>query len=230
MLDGPEVDLTLEDLWKTADPHGHRQRGVFSFIDAAVGGSGFLERAIEELHLVARQALVHLEHAGCETACYRCLKSYNNQLFHQHLDWPGILTDLEVLVSGLPEPRPLELGDDHDPRPWLEAFEAGVGSPLELKFLRLFETHGIQVEKQVPVSPEPGGRAISTADFAIQDRMIAVYVDGAAFHTGNRMRRDRIIRKRLRAGSMWWRGMVIRASDLALPDRAVAKLDELSGR
>ena len=44
-----------------------------------------------------------------------------------------------------------ETGDIDDPRPWLEAYAAGVGSPLELAFLRLFETHGFHPQKQVPV-------------------------------------------------------------------------------
>ena len=37
-------------------------------------------------------------------------------------------------------------------RPWLEAYASGVGSPLELKFLRLFEAYGLAVEKKMPVS------------------------------------------------------------------------------
>ena len=32
-----------------------------------------------------------------------------------------------------PEPLPAELGDSDDPRPWLDAYDAGVGSPLELR-------------------------------------------------------------------------------------------------
>ena len=51
----------------------------------------------------------------------------------------------------VPKSRPLETGDVEDPGPWLEAYEAGVGSPLELKFLRLFEQHGFS-------SPEASAR------------------------------------------------------------------------
>ena len=50
---------------------------------------------------------------------------------------------------------------------WLKANGAGVGSPLELKFLRLFEEHGFHHEKQVPASPTDGGAPISVADFAV---------------------------------------------------------------
>ena len=75
----------------------------------------------------------------------------------------------------------------HDPRPWLEVFAAGVGSPLELRFLRLFEQHGFNPERQVPVSPADGLPPISIADFAVPSRRLAIYVDGAAFHTGARL-------------------------------------------
>ena len=116
---------------------------------------------------MALRAIEHLEHPKCETACYRCLKSYANQRHHEHLSWPHVMPDLESLAMGPPQPLPAELGDGDDPRPWLEAYDAGVGSPLELKFLRLFEQHGIAVEKQVSVGPEPEGPPISHADFRV---------------------------------------------------------------
>ena len=114
-----------------------------------------------------------------------------------------------------PEALPFQHGDSDDPSPWLEAYDAGVGSPLELKFLRLFEKHGIEVEKQVPVSPDPGGRPISQADFKVKDKNILIYIDGAAFHTGGRLRRDRTIRDALAAGNMGWRVVVFTAKDLS---------------
>src|SRR5690606_20760013 len=104
--------------------------------------------------------------------------------------------------------------DIDDPRPWLEAYAAGVGSPLELKFLRLFERHGYHPEKQVPVSPDDGP-AISVADFAEPARRLAIYIDSAAFHVGSNLRRDEFIRRRLSEGSSPWRVVVLRATDLS---------------
>jgi hypothetical protein len=224
MLDGPEVEFTLESIWKANDVHGKRQCGSLTFIDSAIGGSGFLDRAIEELHLVAARALEHLDHRGCESSCYRCLRSYNNQRFHEHLRWPEALSELEVLASAAPTRLQPAAGDDHDPKPWLEAYDAGVGSPLELKFLRLFEKHGLQVEKQYPLGPNPGEPPISTADFAIPDKKVAIYIDGAAFHVGNRLRRDRIIRNRLRDGSNGWKVVEFVAKDLANPGKILERL------
>lgn len=224
MLDGPEVEFVLEPSWPGAYEGRQLRHGALTLVDPAVGGSGFLDRAARELHLVARRALEHLEHEGCESACYRCLKSYNNQRFHEQLSWPRIAADLEELASQPPSSLAPELGDVHDPGPWLEAFDAGVGSPLELRFLRLFEEHGLAVEKQVPVAPADGEPPISTADFVVPGARVAIYVDGAAFHRGERLRRDRRIRERLRSGAVGWRVVELRAGDLS---RGAAIVDEI---
>jgi very-short-patch-repair endonuclease len=123
------------------------------------------------------------------------------------------MPDLETLAIAEPETIPMQRGDSDDPSPWLEAYDAGVGSPLELKFLRLFEKHGIEVEKQVPVGPGPGGRPISQADFKVKDKKILIYIDGASFHTGNRLRRDRAIRKSLTEGAEGWKVLEFTAQD-----------------
>jgi very-short-patch-repair endonuclease len=224
MLDGPEIEFELEPLWEERREDGKRKIGALTFIDDAVGGSGFLDRCVDELHLVARRAIEHLDHPKCETACYRCLKSYVNQRHHEHLSWPHVMPDLEALAMAPPEPLTGEVGDAADPRPWLEAYDAGVGSPLELKFLRLFEQHGIKVEKQVPVAPDAVGPSISQADFRVPGTKVLIYIDGAAFHAGNRLRRDRAIRKALRKGSTGWRVVELTAHDLHTPEQTIRKV------
>ena len=191
-------------MWEHRRSGESRKFGALTFIDAAVGGSGFLERCVDDMHRVAERAIDHLDHPNCESACYRCLKTYTNQRHHEHLSWPHIMPDLETMAMAEPETLQLQLGDSDDPSPWLQAYDAGVGSPLELKFLRLFEKHGIEVEKQVPVTPDPGGRPISQADFKVKDRNVLIYIDGAAFHTGGRLRRDRAIRQSLVDGLSKW--------------------------
>ena len=198
-----------------------------TFVDPSVGGSGYLARVARDFHLIAQRALQHLDHPNCETACYRCLKSYQNQRYHEKLRWPAILGDLEQLATIEPQPVPLERGDTQDPRPWLDAFAAGVGSPLELRFLRLFQEHGFNPERQVPVAPAEGAPPISIADFAVPARHLAIYVDGAAFHIGARLRRDRIIRNRLREGPLQWHVVELRAADLG---RGADLVRELANR
>jgi hypothetical protein len=122
---------------------------------------------------------------------------------------------------------PLERGDIDDPSPWLEVFAAGVGSPLELRFRRFFQEHGFNPEPQIPVAPADGVPPISIADFAVPNRRLAIFVDGAAFHVGARLRRDRIIRNRLREDSLHWNVVELRAANLA---RGASLVQELTTR
>jgi hypothetical protein len=227
MLGSGEVDFELEGPWNTGEPTARHGMVSLAFIDPSLGGSGYLERVAENLHHVASRAIDHLDHTDCETACYRCLKSYYNQRYHDLLAWPQILPALEELRQEPARRRPLETGDIDDPRPWLEAYAAGVGSPLELKFLRLFEKHGFHPEKQVPVSPTDGGAPISVADFAMSQRRVAIYVDGAAFHSGANLRRDRYIRNRLREGAPPWKVVELKATDLKRGSDLVNELSRL---
>jgi hypothetical protein len=227
LLDGNEIEFEPEGPWQESQDAGPFQRISLTFVDPSVGGSGYIARIARDFHLIAQRALQHLNHPNCETACYRCLKAYQNQRHHDKLRWPSIIGDLEQLAEAPPQPVPLERGDTHDPRPWLEAFAAGVGSPLELRFLRLFEQHGFNPERQVPVAPADGVPPISIADFAVPARHLAIYVDGAAFHIGARLRRDRIVRNRLREGPLHWNVVELRAADLA---RGAALVQELMNR
>jgi hypothetical protein len=56
----------------------------------------------------------------------------------------------------------------------VDLYAAGVGSPLEHAFLRLFEQHGLTVEKQVAIGPDLNGPAISTADFVVSGARVAI--------------------------------------------------------
>jgi len=225
-LSDGDLDFELEGAWDVS-LDGQRCRQVaLTFVDPNLGGSGYLSRIADAFDHVAKTAAEHLDHEGCQVACYRCLKAYDNQRHHDFLNWPRVMADLEAL-SGVPAlSRPLETGDIHDPGPWLEAYQAGVGSPLELKFLRLFEQHGLAVEKQVPVAPGDDEPPISVADFVLPGKRVAIYVDSAAFHVGMALRRDRFIRRRLAAGPKPWHIVELRAADLA---KGRALVDRIAG-
>lgn len=135
-----------------------------------------------------------------------------------------MIPHLEALAETAPAERPLETGDLHDPKPWLEAYSAGVGSPMELQFLWLFERHDFHPEKQVPVSPTEGGAQISIADFAVPSRRLAIYIDSAAFHVGQNLRRDRYIRDKLRNGQPPWRVEELSVKDLTGGEALVKRL------
>jgi len=229
-LSDTDIDLELEGAWVTRSGEGTFRQASLAFIDPNLGGSGYLPRIAERFHDVAVAALEHLRHDNCETACYRCLKAYENQRYHEYLSWPEITGDLEGLAAQPPQPRPLQTGDIGDPRPWLDAYAEGVGSPLELKFLRLFQQHGLSVQKQVPIAPSDAEAAISLADFAIPDARVAIYVDGAAFHVGQNLRRDIFIRNRLRSGSPPWQVEELRAADLTQGKSLVERIKALASR
>ncbi len=223
MLDSGELDFHLDGPWNV-DINGNRiNRVSLAFIDPSLGGSGYLVRVAEQIDQVAAAALSqlldHVEDANslaqrCETACYRCLKTYYNQRHHEYLCWPLAVPGLEALVLEKAAKQPLEAGDLDDSAAWLEAYAAGVGSPLELKFLRVFEGLGFHPEKQVPISADPLSQPISIADFAVPDKRIAIYIDGASIHVGANLRRDQYIRAKLRGCTNPWAVLELRASDL----------------
>jgi hypothetical protein len=228
MLDGAEIDFELEGPWTMGEGKAKLGFVALTFIDPSLGGTGYLARAAEDFHHIARRALDHLEHENCDTACYRCLKSYANQRFHDLLNWPLTAPSLEALASASPEQHRPDLGDIDDPGPWLEAYAAGVGSPLELKFLRLFEKHGFTPGKQILVSPRDCDPPISIADFAVPEKRLAIYIDGASFHTGANLRRDRNIRDRLRKGSPPWQVVELRAKNLSEGEALVNRLKQMA--
>ena len=225
-LDLNELDFELEGPWDTQHESQTLSKISLTFIDSSLGGSGYLPKIAEDFHQVAARAIQHLDHPNCETACYRCLKAYQNQRHHDQLCWPLAIESLEDLAASASQKRSLQLGDIDDPRPWLDAYAAGVGSPLELKFLHLFEQHGFHPQKQVPVSPSDIEPAISVADFAVPERRLAIYIDGASFHVGANLRRDRFIRNRLRQGSTAWRVEELRAGDLSRGAELARSLQE----
>jgi hypothetical protein len=204
MLDGTEIEFVMEGFWRAQQVDPNLNYVALSFLDSSVGGTGYLRKIAEQFHSVCAAAIEHLDHPGCEAACYRYLKTYQKQRFHGFLNWTSAMDSLETLASTSVSEIPLQGSELDDPRPWLEAYSAGVGSPLELKSMRLFEQHGFHPEKQVAVSPQEGARAISIADFAVPAGHLAIYIDGASFHVGDKLRRDRIIRTRLRNGNPPW--------------------------
>jgi very-short-patch-repair endonuclease len=91
----------------------------------------------------------------------------------------------------------------------------------------MFERHGITVQRQVPVAARDGERPISLADFASAAKRVAIYVDGASFHRGVALRRDRRIRDALRAATPPWTVVELRAVDLGRETEIVAQLQAL---
>jgi ATP-dependent helicase YprA (DUF1998 family) len=71
--------------------------------DTTPGGAGLSQLIDERLHLILNEALRIVKNCvDCttlDTACYACLKSYNNQAVHEHLTREGamlVLNELKV--------------------------------------------------------------------------------------------------------------------------------------
>lgn len=189
------------------------QEGVLTVIDPNIGGSGYLEKMAEEFNRVAAAALHHLDHDDCESACYRCLKSYHNQRYHNQLAWPLVTSTLTGLSEASPILLPLTAIEVANPRPWLEAYAAGCASPLEHHCLNLLTTAGLNPVKQHPITDDTG-RAFTVADFAFPEKRVAIYVDGVAYHTGANLRRDQAIEKRLQSLTQPWQVVRVGAKGL----------------
>src|SRR5262249_28917029 len=101
-LTSRDFEVLFEGVHDRTTGESIAREGMLTFIDPNLGGSGYLERFAQRLPEVAAAALAHLDHEGCETACYRCLKSYENQRYHDLLHWQLVVSTLE----GLREERP----------------------------------------------------------------------------------------------------------------------------
>jgi hypothetical protein len=58
----------------------------------------------------------------------------------------------------------------------------------------------------------------------VKDKNILIYIDGAAFHTGGRLRRDRAIRQALINGGTRWKVVELSAKDLANVQTVIRRL------
>lgn len=59
MRDGPEIEFELEPQWQQRPEDSRRRFGSLTYVDPAVGGSGFLGRCADELRPVARRTIDH---------------------------------------------------------------------------------------------------------------------------------------------------------------------------
>lgn len=69
--------------------HGFSRDGLSVFLyDTAAGGAGHIHRLLkqETLQCVLEKALYIVKNCTCDSSCYSCLRSYDNQRIHEQLD------------------------------------------------------------------------------------------------------------------------------------------------
>lgn len=163
-------------------------RASLVFYDTMPGGTGYLQRLVDELPHIAARALRHLEDCDCERACYRCLMEFWNQRQHALFDKRLVLSTLQTLASSAPEmiPTPPDA-------------EARFDSFLESRFYALLAENGLPLPKTQQVIRSQSGRHIARADFRYEDRRLIIFTDGRQFHANSAetIRRDHDQRNRL---------------------------------
>lgn len=159
------------------------------FYETAPGGAGYLQELATKLPEWATFSEDRLYKHECATACYRCLKSYRNQPFHQQLD-KNIIKDTLFQFAGcdsLGAPFParrhagLRLSGE-----WIHARAKEQKSDTVIERALL---EGIRKGGRLP-DPIPqkefvnkDGVLFTIADFAYELEKIAIYCDGFAFHS-----------------------------------------------
>jgi ATP-dependent helicase YprA (DUF1998 family)/very-short-patch-repair endonuclease len=160
--------------------------------ETAPGGAGYLEALGNSLAAAAQMAIDRLYNHDCAKACYRCLKSYRNQLWHHVLD-KNLIRDILFQFSAgemLGSPQPGNANDGiKSSEAWTMAAvaQSPADSVIEQKLCDAIKLRG---RLPLPVKQREfldGDRLLSVADFAYENEKIAIYCDGFAFHSGKDM-------------------------------------------
>ena len=230
-----ENDLEVFVLTKNvrdADGGSHREVLDILWIDRVIGGSGILQRLVENFPKVAEAALRHLDGHDCPTSCYRCLRSFRNQPVHKVLDWRQTISYLraltcETVVKDGPIQGAKPLTPTEGPE-WAEARAEGCESPQELRLLKAIRADGSMPEPSKQYKVYDGNRVLTRADFAYLDcqPQLLIYVDGLEWHSEPRQRvHDNRISNRLQALS--YRVLRFLGTETHnTPDACVAQLKE----
>ncbi len=89
------LDLETSDIGTAWRWQADRRAEIILF-DNTPGGAGFVRDAIENWEEVVRAALAICQNCTCETACYECLKDYNNQSQHDALNRKSVIEFLSA--------------------------------------------------------------------------------------------------------------------------------------
>lgn len=208
---GIEAEFQLEDSELESQPlPDPRNHGRLLLMEAAEGGAGALRRLVAEpdaLARIARRALAiaHFDpdtgadigHADgarerCESACYECLLSYNNQLDHALIDRHAV-RDLLLDLARATTRAGAGGWTRADQRSILERF---ADSSLERSFLAWLDKHGLRLPDRAQVSvTEANARPDLVYD--LDGNPVAVFIDGPVHDAASVAERDAAAQDRL---------------------------------
>ena len=121
-----------------------RDKGLDTFVlfDTVPGGAGHVKRLLNEIEF--KRALdISLEivkRSCCDSACYKCLKNYYNQAFHNHLDKKLSIKAIEKLIDIIE--NPLEIKDK------LNIFDGNIQTTIDYIYKK-FDLIGDELENDL---------------------------------------------------------------------------------
>ncbi|MBI4663076.1 MAG: DUF559 domain-containing protein [Verrucomicrobia bacterium] len=208
---------------------------IIGLYETAPGGAGYLETLAGKLQPWAIETEELLFGHECAGACYRCLKTYRNQFRHRILDKnlvrdfvfhlacsvsTGSAREEAVGTAAKVVAQQIELFGKEQ-----AGMTTGPQSPIERNLIEAIRAHGRLPD---PICQREfrneAGQLITVADFAYEDRKIAIYCDGFAYH-GNAEKLAGDAMKRNHLQSLGWTVLTFWGiTILRYPERCVAQI------
>jgi hypothetical protein len=104
LLEGAaRLSIKRDELDGTLYTYGIGAPSAFVVFDTVPGGAGHAQRVGREIAEIAQAALERVEQCECgpETSCYQCLRSYQNQVWHDELSRGAAIAVLRDLLGSL---------------------------------------------------------------------------------------------------------------------------------
>jgi ATP-dependent helicase YprA (DUF1998 family) len=104
LLEGAaRLSIKRDELDGTLYTYGVGAPSAFVVFDTVPGGAGHAQRVGREIAEIAQAALERVEQCECgpETSCYQCLRSYQNQAWHDELSRGAAIAVLRDLLGSL---------------------------------------------------------------------------------------------------------------------------------
>ncbi|MEQ8192038.1 MAG: helicase-related protein [Candidatus Eremiobacterota bacterium] len=141
--------------------------------DPIPGGTGFLPQICRNWKLIAERSIEALGSCNCIKACYRCMKRFRNQSYHQLLDREKAVNLMSELI--------VDFEKQHDiPPVYTEKTIVidSADSPAEVDFIKILQKKNFPVPGESQYKVELGGGSFTVADFAYPDEKILIFIDG----------------------------------------------------